>query len=217
MRIIIAVTLSLLLCLLTIHPPNFCTATEVRCIESEWHALLNFKQGLLDPSNRLAFWTAAPDVDCCHWVGVVCHNRTGHVLQLQLRTFYPLTNDPQWNAQYEAYERSRFGGKINPSLLDLKYLIYLDLSYSCFNYTQIPKFLGSMRSLRYLNLSNAGFGGLIPHQLGNLSDLHYLNLGGDYNYKLYVMNLQWPLVFLYYNTLIWVMQTLTKPLIGYRR
>ena len=81
-----------------------------------------------------------------------------------------------------------FGGKINPSLLDLKHLIYLDLSFNDFNYTPIPKFLGSMGSLRYLNLSHAGFGGLIPHQLGNLSNLHYLNLGDN---NLYVMNLQW--------------------------
>ncbi|KAK7816645.1 receptor-like protein eix2 [Quercus suber] len=196
MRIIIAATLTLLLCLLTIHPPNFCTAhsnSELRCIESERHALLNFKQHLTDPSNRLASWAAASDVDCCHWVGVVCNNSTGHVLQLHLRTFPPeMTgyDDFQWEAQYEAYERSRFGGKINPSLLDLKHLIYLDLSGNNFNGTQIPKFLGSMGSLRYLNLSNAGFGGLIPHQLGNLSNLQYLNLG-DNNFYLYVKNLQW--------------------------
>ncbi|XP_065624714.1 uncharacterized protein LOC111990182 isoform X2 [Quercus suber] len=116
MRIIIAATLTLLLCLLTIHPPNFCTAhsnSELRCIESERHALLNFKQHLTDPSNRLASWAAASDVDCCHWVGVVCNNSTGHVLQLHLRTFPPeMTgyDDFQWEAQYEAYERSRFGG-----------------------------------------------------------------------------------------------------------
>ena len=197
MRIIIAARLTLLLSLLTIHPPNLCTAhsdTEVRCVESERHALLNFKQHLTDPSNRLASWAAsASDVDCCHWVGVVCDNRTGHVLQLHLRSHYPVyddltTDDAQWDAQYEAYSRSRFGGKINPSLLDLKHLIYLDLSYNDFGGIQIPKFLGSMGSLRYLNLFYVGFGGLIPHQLGNLSNLHYLNL--EYN-DLYVKNLQW--------------------------
>ncbi|KAM3696001.1 hypothetical protein ACJW31_06G004700 [Castanea mollissima] len=190
LRIIIAVTLTLLFCFLTAD-------SEVRCIESERHALLNFKQDLEDPSNRLASWTAAAafDVDCCDWVGVVCHNRTGHVLQLHLTTFYPLydeltTGDAQYEAQLQTYERSVFGGKINPSLLDLKHLISLDLSGNDFNGTQIPKFLGSMGSLRYLNLSQAGFGGLIPHQLGNLSNLQYLDLGFNY-YDLHAKNLQW--------------------------
>ena len=191
---VIAVTITLFLWLLTIHP-NFSTSeSEVRCIESDRHALLKFKQDLKDPSNRLASWTAAPEEDCCDWAGVLCHNRTGHVLELHLRTFRPLYDDLrtdlQWHTQYKVYQRSRFGGKINPSLLDLKHLIYLDLSCNNFHGAQIPKFLGSMGSLRYLNLSFAGFGGLIPHQLGNLSNLQYLNLEGYYN-NLHVMNLHW--------------------------
>ena len=123
---------------------------EIRFIESERHALLNFKQHLINPSDRLASWYwAAADMDCCYWVGVLCHNVTGHVLQLRLISFFPVgdefsTDDDQWDAQYEAYWRSRFGGKINPSLHDLKHLIYLDLSGNNFNGTQIPKFLGSM-------------------------------------------------------------------------
>ncbi|KAK6278777.1 hypothetical protein POUND7_019044 [Theobroma cacao] len=71
----------------------------------------------------------------------------------------------------------------------LKHLNCLDLSNNAFEGIPIPKFLGSIESLRYLNISRAGFKGLVPHQLGNLSSLQILNLHG--NDHLYVANLQW--------------------------
>ena len=86
-----------------------------------------------------------------------------------------------------------FDGKLNPFLLDLKHLNYFDLSFNNFSASPIPSFLDSMKSLTSLNLSNARFMGLIPHQFGNLSNLLYLNLECYRTNDLYVNNLQWPL------------------------
>ncbi|CAL8998151.1 unnamed protein product [Prunus brigantina] len=126
-----------------------------------------FKKDLNDSSNLLSSWVG--EGDCCNWTGVVCHNLTGHVRELRLGTYY-------------------LSGKLNPSLLNLKNLNYLDLSKNSFDGSQIPDFFGSLTSLRYLNLSQADFQGVIPHQLGNLSSLHYLDLHGNY---FEVNNLQW--------------------------
>ncbi|KAL5735954.1 hypothetical protein ACOSQ2_030742 [Xanthoceras sorbifolium] len=196
---------------------SFCngriTNDYVGCIQTERKALLSFKQDLSDPSNRLASRVGDADGDgdgdCCKWAGVVCDNFTGHVLELHLRNPHlkylililqdrVYTSYVTRKAEYEAYERSLLGGKINPSLLDLKHLIYLDLSGNNFEGIQIPKFLGSMENLRYLNLSNVGFSGMIPHEIGNLSHIRYLDLNNlEFQYSnydfttLHVENLFW--------------------------
>ncbi|CAN0917027.1 Receptor-like protein EIX2 [Linum grandiflorum] len=154
----------------------FCNGA-VSCNEAERRALLNFKADLEDPSSRLSSW-AGSNGDCCTWSGVTCDNITGHVTHLHLECLYCL-------------EKSKFKGKINPSLLDLKRLTYLDLSDNNFQGIPIPGFLGSMLSLNSLLLDSSGFGGSIPHQLGNLSNLQQLSLKATTDYLLYADTLQW--------------------------
>ncbi|TYH21371.1 hypothetical protein ES288_A04G038600v1 [Gossypium darwinii] len=133
------------------------------CKESERKTLLEFKQSLQaqDSSGNdvLSSWKSE---ECCVWVGVSCNNLTGYVEKLDFR--------------------SRFkdvAGTISSSLLKLHQLRLLDLSYNDFNESVIPEFFGSLKILRYLDLSNANFGGPIPSNLGNLSMLETFRLGGN--------------------------------------
>jgi Leucine-rich repeat (LRR) protein len=164
-----------------------CTKSPIfRCSEMETKALLSFKEGLTDPSGRLSSWVGE---DCCNWTGVGCDNCTGHVIKLDLRNslpvielefiegkYYPTEDDDYSDEKIKAYEKSCLGSKISPSLLNFKHLSYLDLSLNNFSGNTIPKFLGSLESLMYLNLSFSFFSGVVPPQLGNLSRLQYLDL-----------------------------------------
>ncbi|KAA3468839.1 LRR receptor-like serine/threonine-protein kinase ERECTA [Gossypium australe] len=92
-------------------------------------------------------------------IGVGCDNSIGNVVKLDL-------------------DRIFITGEIGSSLLELKQLSYLDLSFNHFH--KIPNFIGSLSDLTYLDLSDNFSTGFIPHQFGNLSRLLYLDL--SYNY-----------------------------------
>ncbi|XP_071927649.1 receptor-like protein EIX1 [Coffea arabica] len=142
------------------------------CYASEKQALMDFKKDLKDPYGRLSSWIH--DVDCCKWDGVVCSNRSGRVIQLHLQS--PAREIDVVGDEVLADPKSPLSGKISHSLQNLTHLHYLDLSLNNFSGIPIPSFIGSLRSLRYLNLSGAGFQGMVPYQLGNLSSLRTLSV-----------------------------------------
>ncbi|KAM5573170.1 hypothetical protein ABKV19_012949 [Rosa sericea] len=144
------------------------SSNNIMCLESERHALLRFKQGLVDDSNALASWKS--EKDCCKWRGIDCNNQTGHVTTLD------------FSFNYDSYLYSAevpLSGEISSSLLELRYLNYLDLSYIDFGENMIPKFIGSLSQLKELKLADANFSGPVPPQLGNLSNLHTLDLSSN--------------------------------------
>ncbi|XP_073006492.1 receptor-like protein EIX1 [Typha latifolia] len=159
------------LCLLLLYifsPALSLETTKLRgsCLASERDALLTFKEGINTlHGSLLSSWEGQ---DCCRWRGVLCSNKTGHVVKLDLRV------DP------DEFSWASMSSDISPSILALEHLNYLDLSFNNFRGRQIPKFMGSFKNLKYLNLSHAGFRGSVPPQLGNLTKLLHLDLGRNY-------------------------------------
>ncbi|KAL4378942.1 hypothetical protein GQ457_02G028230 [Hibiscus cannabinus] len=177
--------LGLLLAVLCVITGEYvCTADShlANCSESDLQALFDFKKGLNDPVNRLSSWQGS---NCCEWHGIGCNNSTGAVIIIDLHNPYPVTSESS-----SRYGFRNLSGDINPSLLRLKSLQYLDLSLNTFNDISIPEFVGSFKNLRYLNLSKAGFSGVIPPSLGNLSSLQFLDVSSEF-WSLSSYSLQW--------------------------
>ncbi|KAA3453101.1 receptor-like protein 12 [Gossypium australe] len=143
------------------------------CRPEQSSALLNFKsnfsfsigncgQELPVPS---FFKTGSWDegTDCCKWEGVVCDNKKGNVIGLDLSC-------------------SGLSGSLlsNSSLFSLQNLRWLNLAGNYFGMSEFPSEFGKLRSLTYLNLSATGLTGLVPPEISLLSELVSLDLGQNY-------------------------------------
>ncbi|XP_074282111.1 receptor-like protein EIX2 [Silene latifolia] len=147
----------------------------IRCKKHELDALLKFKQSFIqDPKKLLSSWVGE---DCCQWHGVTCDNVTHNVVKLNLRSQlphnfngFPCLPNPVI---------SMVSSRVSSSLLELNLLTHLDLSGNNFSGSRVPDFIGSLRHLRYLNFSSAGFSSSLPPQLGNLTNLVHLDFYVD--------------------------------------
>nr|CAB3477530.1 unnamed protein product [Digitaria exilis] len=166
---------------LQIQSTTAASARSVLCIPHERDALLAFRAGGLDdPDDYMSSWQGE---DCCQWKGIRCSNRTGHVVELWLRSLEDVRSSI----------RFRGGNQRSSPLLDLKNLRTLDLRGNNFDGGPIPEFIGGLKSLRYLYISGSKFGGRVPAHLGNLSRLLYLDLNsiGVHDSYIYSTDLAW--------------------------
>ncbi|CAI9270096.1 unnamed protein product [Lactuca saligna] len=158
--------------------------TSEGCFEHERLALLKFKRSFKDDLELLSSWVVN---DCCRWETIHCDSVTGHVDSLFLRGMSSSFPPNQYYLDPECDFLD--GNELKYSLADLRHLKYLDLSGNYFGRSRIPKFIGSFKQLVYLNLSHAGFEGIIPHHFGNLSNLKVHDLSS--NYGLVVDDMAW--------------------------
>ncbi|KAK7316703.1 hypothetical protein RJT34_00359 [Clitoria ternatea] len=133
------------------------------CNEKDRGILLKFKQGVIDPYNRLSSWSNTQD--CCAWKGVQCDNITGRVTNLDLRP----------------YGQGYLQGELNLSLLELEFLSSLDVSFNDFYLITIPSIHNNTTlssNLNNLQLSLSGDHLHIEslHWLSQLSSLKNLDL-----------------------------------------
>ncbi|XP_011034718.1 PREDICTED: LRR receptor-like serine/threonine-protein kinase GSO1 [Populus euphratica] len=154
---------------------------KVMCMEREKQALLKLKDDLVDKNDQLSSWGTSDD--CCNWTGVRCNNRTGHVYALQLNQQKLQLNDSTLEKNYSM----QFKWDISSPLLELKHLAYLTMSMV--RATSIPQFIGSLKHLMHLEMSDCDLSGTIPHQLGNLTRLVFLDLSNNNFHK--VESLSW--------------------------
>ncbi|KAL6146179.1 hypothetical protein ACLB2K_056862 [Fragaria x ananassa] len=141
-----------------------------QCLKDQQLNLLDFKNSLLfnaSLSSKLVSWDSR--TDCCSWPGVSC-STNGSVVGLDI-------------------SRESISGGIDnsSSLFDLQHLQSLSLAFNNFTGSQIPSATGKLTSLRYLNLSSAGFGGQIPIEISLLGKLVILDI--SYNQGLEIQDL----------------------------
>ncbi|XP_012070784.2 MDIS1-interacting receptor like kinase 2 [Jatropha curcas] len=159
--------------LLSFHVPSVFSA-----IESETNALLTWKATLDNQSQSfLSSWTAKSNY-CSSWFGIHC-DEAGSVTNISLRdtglkgTLQSLSFSSFPNLLHLNVSNNSFHGNVPSQIGNLSRLNILDFSLNQIS-GSIPKEIGMLGSLTYIDLSNNPFTGTIPTSITNLTNLPIL-------------------------------------------
>nr|XP_043629582.1 receptor-like protein EIX2 isoform X2 [Erigeron canadensis] len=153
---------------------------QIKCIDKDQNALLDFKVGLEDPYNYISDWGTKKEDDCCTWTRVTCDNQTGHVTELDLSDCY--LEDCLWQLkalQFLNLANNNLFGKLPASFKYLNLLDVLDLYNNNFS-GELPLSLKNCTNLTFLDLGANKFSGNMSVWIGeNLLGLYALSLGSN--------------------------------------
>jgi hypothetical protein len=122
------------------------------------NALLAFKKGITyDPQGALSNWSTTAHF--CRWNGVNC------------------TTTPPFRVTKLTLSGYKLQGQISPSLGNLTFLTFLDLSMNSF-VGPLPS-LGNLKQLQIIYLYENKLNGIIPDSLTNCSNLTALDLSAN--------------------------------------
>ncbi|ESW24073.1 hypothetical protein PHAVU_004G100300 [Phaseolus vulgaris] len=185
--------LSLLTSGISVTFNNSSKSSELKCIERERQALLNFKQGLIDEFGMLSTWTNHHNnTDCCKWKHIHCNNETGHVQLLDLHgngyhaqylrgNFSFISKLQELRLQNNSLIDGSFNVSSTSTMNSLSSLLHLVLSdnllRSCSVFHWLSNFTTNLRTLR---LDYNFLEGPIPDEFGKaMNSLQYLYLSDN--------------------------------------
>ncbi|XP_076915954.1 putative LRR receptor-like serine/threonine-protein kinase At1g63430, partial [Bidens hawaiensis] len=142
------------------------------------HALISFKEGIVeDPFLVLSDWNVF-DSDICNWLGVTCSGNQVTKLNISGSSIMGFIAEEvfQLSALQELIlHGNKLIGSIPMSIGSLKYLRVLDLGKNELS-GPIPAEISNLVSIITINLESNGLTGQLPLKLGNLQNLQDLRL-----------------------------------------
>ncbi|XP_020527036.1 probable leucine-rich repeat receptor-like protein kinase At1g35710 [Amborella trichopoda] len=151
-------------------------------VDLEAEALLNWKTSLKNHALVPWFLKTNNSTSHCSWIGIKC-NDDGSVVEVNLPNFdlegtlnqlnfFLLPHLTGLNLSMNYFLQ----GKIPKSIGSLSKLSFLDLGDNRFT-GSVPEEIGNLIELRFISLSVNDLSGPIPYQLGNLQKVWHLDLG----------------------------------------